>query len=239
MNDRAALVTGASSGIGRAIAQLLVSDGYQLTIVSRTPDKLRGAADELRSFGQVHAVAANVGSDSEVGRTVSEHRERFGRLDVLVNNAGHGILGELETMPAKHVDLQLTVNLRAVIGFYRHCTELLRSAAAECGTALVINVSSVAGKQGQPRLAAYSAAKHGIVGLTEAMNRELGPAGVKSTALCPGYVDTAIADPFKNTVPAEQMIRPSDIAESVRFLTRLSSTCVVPEILFLRPGLVE
>ncbi|MPZ62513.1 MAG: SDR family NAD(P)-dependent oxidoreductase [Propionibacteriales bacterium] len=239
MNRRVALVTGASSGIGLAIAQMLVSDGYQVTVVSRTREKLQRAADELQKLGTVHAIAANVGVDDEVERTVAEHRERFGRLDLLVNNAGQGILGELETMPAKHIDLQLAVNLRSVIGFYQHTMDLLKSAAGEHGSALVVNVSSIAGKQGQPRLAAYSAAKHGIVGLTEAMNRELASTGVKSTVLCPGYVDTTIADPFKDTVSGEQMIRPEDLAESVRFLTRLSPMCVVPEILFLRPGLVE
>jgi NAD(P)-dependent dehydrogenase (short-subunit alcohol dehydrogenase family) len=238
MNDRVALVTGASSGIGFAIAQALVSDGYKLTVVSRTHEKLQRAADDLRRDGTVHAIAANVGVEAEVARTVAEHQERFGRLDVLVNNAGQGILGDLESMPAKHIDLQLAVNLRAVIAFYQHGARLLKAAAAEHGSAQVINVSSAAGKRGQERLAAYSAAKHGVVGLTEAMNREWADTGVKSTALCPGYVDTAIADPFKDSVPVAQMMRPEDIAESVRFLTRLSPMCVVPEIEFLRPGLV-
>lgn len=238
MNDRVALVTGASSGIGLAIARTLIADGYQVTVVSRTNEKLLRAAETLRRDGTVHAIAANVGVDDEVARTVGEHQQRFGRLDVLVNNAGQGILGDLESMSTKHIDLQLAVNLRSVIAFYQHCAPLLRSAAQERGSAQVVNVSSTAGKQGQEHLAVYSAAKHGIVGLTEAMNREWADTGVKSTALCPGYVDTAIADPFKESVPAGEMLRPEDIAESVRFLTRLSPRCVVPEIQFFRPGLV-
>lgn len=238
MNDRVALVTGASSGIGLAIARVLLSDGYQLTVVSRTAEKLEATADDLRGAGTVHAIAANVGVEDEVARTVAEHHERFGRLDVLVNNAGRGILGNLESMASKHIDLQLAVNLRSVISFYQHCAQMLRSAATERGSALVVNVSSSAGKAGQEQLATYSAAKHGIVGFTEAMNREWADTGVKSTALCPGYVDAASADPFKESVPVEKMMRPEDIAESVRFLTRLSPMCVVPEILFLRPGLV-
>jgi NAD(P)-dependent dehydrogenase (short-subunit alcohol dehydrogenase family) len=238
MSDRVALITGASSGIGFAIARALLADGYQLTIVSRTGDKLRSAADELRRDGAVHAIAANVVVDDDVVRTVAEHQERFGRLDLLVNNAGGGILGDLESLSAKHVDLQLAVNLRSIIAFYQHCAPLLKSAANERGSAQVVNVSSTAGKQGQEQLAVYSAAKHGVVGLTEAMNREWAGTGVKSTVLCPGYTDTAVADPFKESVPAEEMLRPEDIAESVRFLTRLSPRCVIPEIQFLRPGLV-
>jgi NAD(P)-dependent dehydrogenase (short-subunit alcohol dehydrogenase family) len=238
MSDRVALVTGASSGIGFAIAEALAADGYLLTVVSRRPEKLQRAADELRRTGEVHAIAANVGAEDEVARTVAEHRERYGRLDVLVNNAGQGILGDLESQPPKHIDLQLAVNLRSVIAFSQHGAQLLKAAARERGSAHVVNVSSTAGIQGQERLAAYSAAKHGVVGLTEAMNREWAGTGVKSTALCPGYVDTAIADPFKESIPAAEMLRPEDIAEGVRFLTRLSPMCVVPEIQFYRKGLV-
>ena len=237
MNDRVALVTGASSGIGLAIARSLLADGYQVTIVSRTAEKLERAAKELRAGGTVHAIAANVVREDEVARTVAEHEQRFGRLDLLVNNAGGGILGDLESLPPKHVDLQLALNLRSVIAFYQHCAQLLRSSAKERGSALVVNVSSAAGKRGQEQLAVYSAAKHGVVGLTEAMNREWAATGIKSTVLCPGYVDTAVAEPFKESVPAEEMLRPEDIAESVRFLTRLSRVCIVPEIQFLRPGL--
>jgi NAD(P)-dependent dehydrogenase (short-subunit alcohol dehydrogenase family) len=82
----------------------------------------------------------------------------------------------------------------------------------------------------------YSATKHGVVGFTEAMNKEIGSEGIKSTALCPAFVDTPMTDFVKEHVPADEMIRPEDIAESVRFLLRVSPACVVPEIMFVRPG---
>ena len=82
----------------------------------------------------------------------------------------------------------------------------------------------------------YSATKHGVVGWTEAMNKELAPQGIKSTALCPAFVDTPMTEFAKQHVPAEEMIRPEDIAEAVRYLLKVSPACIVPEIMFTRPG---
>jgi len=100
----------------------------------------------------------------------------------------------------------------------------------------VVNTASVAGKSGQAWLAVYSATKFGVVGYTQAMNKELAADGVKSTALCPAFVDTAMTDFVKGSVAAEEMIRPEDLAETVRMLLRLSPACVIPEVIFQRPG---
>ena len=232
---RAALVTGASSGIGLAIAAMLAEEGYDLTLTSRTEAKLETAAPSVAALGsEIATVAADVGDPEEVARVVAAHRERFGRLDVLVNNAGLGIVSALGAIQTKHLDLQLAVNLRATILFYREAEAMLRAAGAEHGEALVVNTSSIAGKVGEAELGVYSATKHGVVGFTEAMQRELGPAGIKSCVLCPGFVDTALSDYMKDDVPAETMIRSEDVAETVRTLLRLSSNCVVPEIVMVQ-----
>ncbi len=237
MAERAAIVTGASSGIGLAIARMLGEEGHALTVAARRPDKLEAAADGLRSEGlDVEHVAANVAREEDIRAVVTRHRERFGRLDVLVNNAAVGIgaaVGETET---KKLDMQLDVNLRAIVLFYRECVEMLRSAGAEHRNALVINTASIAGKSGQAWLAVYAATKFGVVGYTQAMNKELGADGIKSCALCPGFVDTAMTDFVKGQVSPEEMIQPRDIAEAVRALLRMSPACVVPEIMFTRPG---
>ena len=113
MADRAALVTGGSSGIGLAIARALGEDGYGVTVAARRPDKLEAAADELRSAGiDVHAVAAQMTEEEDVVRAVDEHRERWGRMDVLVNNAGVGLGGAIEGYPTKKIDMQLDLNLQ-------------------------------------------------------------------------------------------------------------------------------
>jgi short-subunit dehydrogenase len=228
MGAKVALVTGASSGIGFAIAAMLAEEGYDLTAVSRTPEKLERAAARLAEHGtEVHAVPANLAEAEEIERVVAAHRERFGRLDLLVNNAGMGIHGEIGGYATKHIDMQLALNLRSVMLFYRDALDLLRAAGAEHRNAMVINVSSIVGKRGVAGLSIYSAAKHGVVGFTEAMNEELSGEGIKSCDL---------ADYAQNPVPAEEMIRTVDVAESVRSLLRLSPTCVIPEILMTRPG---
>jgi NAD(P)-dependent dehydrogenase (short-subunit alcohol dehydrogenase family) len=237
MPERAAIVTGASSGIGLAIARVLGEEGFGVTMAARRADKLEAAVSGLAADGlDVHAVAANVADEGAIQGVVAAHRERYGRLDVLVNNAGVGVgstVGEIQT---KHLDMQLSINLRSIVLFYRECLPLLQAAAAEHSNALVVNTSSISGKFGQGWLSIYSATKHGVVGWTEAMNKELGPHGIKSTALCPAFVDTPMTEFAKQHVPAEQMIRPEDIAEAVRYLLKTSPACIVPEIMFIRPG---
>jgi NAD(P)-dependent dehydrogenase (short-subunit alcohol dehydrogenase family) len=237
MPDRAAIVTGASRGIGRAIAEALAEDGYGLTLTARKPDTLDQAAEDFRGNGfEVEHVAANMADEAAIRSVVERHRERFGRLDVLVNNAGVGIGAGLAEQQTKYVDMQIGVNLRAIILFYRECVEMLRAAGTEHRNALVVNLSSIAGKSPQPWLSVYSATKAGVVAYTRAMNMELGSDGVKSVAFCPGFVDTDMTDYIKGSVDASEMVRPEDIAEAVRFVLRLSPSCIVPEIVFERPG---
>jgi len=132
--------------------------------------------------------------------------------------------------------MQLDVNLRSMVLFYRECTDMLRAAGSEHRNALVVNTASIAGKSGQAWLSVYAATKFAVVGFTQAMNKELGGEGIKSCALCPGFVNTAMTDFVKESVAAEEMIQPEDIAETVRCLLRLSPACVVPEIIYQRPG---
>ncbi len=156
-------------------------------------------------------------------------------MDVLVNNAGIGIGGPIAEAETKKLDLQLDVNLRAVYLMTRECIPLLKEAGAEHRKALIVNTASMAGKIGQGWLAAYSATKFGVVGLSQAMHRELAQDGIQVTAICPGFVATAMTD-WVQDVPKEAMIQPEDIAEAVRYLLRTSPACVVPEIQFIRPG---
>ena len=236
MPHRAAVVTGASRGIGLALAETLAAEGYGLTISARKPDTLEVVAERLRESGcEVESVAANLAEADAIADVVARHRERFGRLDVLVNSAGVGIGATATDHQVKHVDLQIGVNLRAIILFYREAIELLRAAGSEHGNALVVNLASLAGKSPQPWLSVYSATKAAVVAYTNAMNKELNADGVKSVAFCPGFVDTDMSEFVKESIPAEEMLKTSDMAEALRFLLRVSRTCVVPEIVFQRP----
>jgi NAD(P)-dependent dehydrogenase (short-subunit alcohol dehydrogenase family) len=237
MADRAALVTGASSGIGLAIAHMLGEEGYALTVAARRPEKLEGAADELRAKGyDVEHVAGNLGDEDVIKSVVAAHRERYGRLDVLVNNAGVGIGAPVADIQTKFLDMQINTNFRSIPLFYRECIDMLRAAGAEHRNALVVNTSSISGKFGQAWLSVYSATKFAVVGWTQAMYKELASEGIKSTALCPAFVDTPMTDFVKGQVEAQDMITPQDIAESVRLLLKVSPACIIPEIQFIRPS---
>ena len=237
MADRAALVTGGSSGIGLAIARALGQDGYSLTVSARRPEKLEEAVDGLRGDGlEVESVPANMAKEEEILALIERHRDRWGRMDVLINNAGVGIGGEIAEQQTKHLDMQLGVNLRAVYLTLREAIPMLKEAGAEHGKALVVNMASIAGKFGQPWLAAYSATKAAVVGLSQAAHGELSNDGVQVSAFAPAFVDTPMTDWTAGQVPKDEMIRPEDIAEAVRFLLRTSPACIVPEIQFVRPG---
>jgi NAD(P)-dependent dehydrogenase (short-subunit alcohol dehydrogenase family) len=237
MQGRAALVTGGSSGIGLAIARALGEDGYGITLSARRPDKLEEAARGLADAGiDVQAVPANMSKEEDIQALTAAHREHFGRLDVLVNNAGIGIGAPIEQAETKKLDIQFDVNLRGVYLMLREAIPMLKEAGAEHGKALVVNTASIAGKYGQPWLSAYSATKHAVVGLSQAAHGELSESGVQVTAFCPGFVETPMTDWVKEQVPPDKMIRPEDIAEAVRFLLRTSPQCFVPEVQFIRAG---
>ena len=237
MASRAALITGGSSGIGLAIARALGQDDYAVTISARRPDKLEAAAKELREEGiDVEAMPANMADEDGIKQVVAAHRDRYGRLDVLINNAGIGIGGAVAEAETKKLDLQLDVNLRAVYLLAREAIPMLKEAGAEHGKALVVNTASIAGKYPAAWLSAYSATKAAVVALSVSAQAELADTGIQVTAFCPAFVDTPMTEWVQGQVSPDDMIKPEDISEAVRFLLRTSRSCMVPEIQFLRPA---
>jgi NAD(P)-dependent dehydrogenase (short-subunit alcohol dehydrogenase family) len=219
------LITGGSSGIGLAIAQALKEDGFELTLAARTREKVEAAAQELGAF----AVAADVADQADCARIVAEHRERYSRLDVLVNSAGVGIAGNVDELATKQIDLQLNVNLRGLVLVTAAALPLLREARG-----LVVNLASIAGTMGTPFLPIYGAAKAAVIQFTNTLNRGEQEHGVRATAISPGFVDTPMTD--WNPIPKEEMIRPEDCAEIVRLLLRLSPYARIPHVVVERVG---
>jgi NAD(P)-dependent dehydrogenase (short-subunit alcohol dehydrogenase family) len=222
---RSALVTGGSSGIGLAIARTLKEEGFDLTLVSRRPERIEAAAAELGAA----PIAANVADEAECARIVAEHRDRHGRLDVLVNSAGIGIGGAVEDLPVKHLDLQLGVNLRGLFLVTQAAIPLLRESRG-----WIVNMASIAGTVPTPGLATYGATKAAVIALTRSLNAELDADGVRAIALCPGFVDTPMAQ--WSGIEPDEMIRPEDCAEVVRMCLRLSPNVRIPQVVLERAG---
>src|ERR1700728_2609477 len=174
MPERSAIVTGGTRGIGRAIADALAQDGYSLTITGRRPDGVERAVAELQGAGgDVHGVALNHTDPEAPAEVVKRHSERFGRLDVLVNNAGVGIGAAADEHQTKFVSMMLDLNVRAIVLFYREAIPLLEASAEGRGQSRVITVSSISGKSAERWLSVYSATKAAVVAYTEAMSKEL------------------------------------------------------------------
>jgi NAD(P)-dependent dehydrogenase (short-subunit alcohol dehydrogenase family) len=222
---KAAVVTGGSSGIGFAIARMLHEEGYDLTLAARKRERLETAAAEL----DAHAVTADVALEEDCERIVSEHERRFRRLDVLVNSAGVGVGARIEDLQTKHWDLQLDVNLRGAFLVTRSALPLLKQSRG-----IVVNISSIAGTVPAPGLAAYGAAKAGLISLTRSLNAEHADDGVRATAICPGFVDTPMA--AWTGMASEEMIQPDDCAEVVRMVLRLSPPARIPQVVIERLG---
>lgn len=224
---KSALVTGGSSGIGLAIARVLREEGFELTLAARTPEKVEAAAAGLGA----HAVVANLSDEEAAVRAVAEHAERFGGLDVLVNSAGLGIGGTVESLVTKHVDLQLGVNLRGLLLVTREAIPHLKRTRG-----WVVNLASIAGTEPTPGLTVYGATKAAVIALTRSLNAELDGDGVRAIAICPGFVDTPMAQ-WSGIDPGE-MIRPEDCAEVVRMCLRLSPAARIPQVVLERVGSV-
>jgi NAD(P)-dependent dehydrogenase (short-subunit alcohol dehydrogenase family) len=220
-----ALVTGGSSGIGLAIARMLRGEGYELTLAARTVERLEAAAAELDAA----SVAVDVRDEDACVALVEAHLERHGGLDVLVNCAGVGIAGRIGDMATKQFDLQQAVNLRGAFLVTREALPALREARG-----YVVNLASIAGTIPTPGLASYGAAKAALIALTRSLDREEAASGVRVTALCPGFVDTPMAE--WTGIAADEMIQPDDCAELVRALLRLSPSARVPVVVIERAG---
>jgi short-subunit dehydrogenase len=237
--QRAALITGGSSGIGFAIAKALGDAGYSVTISGRRADKLHAAAEDLRSGGiEVNDFPAPADDEDALIALVNAHKEKYGRTDVLVNSAGVGIGGALEGYPTKYIDMQLAVNIRAMLIVTRETMPMLKAAAAENELAHVFNLASIAGRYGQPWLSLYAATKAAVANWTNGMHKEFQNEGIRFTALSPAFVETPMTEfaQSEGGVPGEKMIRPEDLSSAVMWLLSLSPNARIPEIVFERVG---
>lgn len=209
-----ALITGASSGIGAAIARALLGEGADLVLVARRADRLEALAAQAREQGRRCAVVAGDVREEETARRAVEAARGLGRLDLLVNNAGIAIYKPLAETTADEYDAMMDTNMRSTFLFTRHAVPVLLAQGA--GT--IINVASMAGVMGFAGESVYCATKFAQVGFTQALDRELRPRGIKVGAVCPGGVKTELALGTGRTpegVAASGMLEADDVARAV------------------------
>ena len=248
LNGRAALVTGASLGIGHAIAAELLSRGASVTITARKPDQLAAAAEELVAnaaggdASRVLAVPGNAGSDESRADAVAKTVEAFGSLDILVNNAGiNPVYGDLMEADLNGVRKIFDVNVVAALGFVQ---EAYKAWMKEHGGA-VVNVASVAGLRSTGVIAAYGASKAALIRLTEELAWQLGPS-IRVNAVAPAVVKTKFAtalyaedeEKVSATYPMKRLGEPADVAAVVGFLVSDAASWITGETVRVDGGVL-
>ena len=231
LSDQHALVTGAGQGIGAAIARQLLASGARVTVLGRRAEPLQTMSDEHP--GRCQIVLADVANESEVKAAFSQAIKAQGAINILVNNAGQASSTPFMKMDAAHWQQMLAVNLTGTM----LCMQQVLPGMAAAGWGRIVNVASTAGLVGYAYVAAYVAAKHGVVGLTRALALEYAQKGITVNAVCPGYTETdmvrtsiervvektgrsadeALAE-FVKSNPQGRLVQPQEVADAVLWL---------------------
>jgi 3-oxoacyl-[acyl-carrier protein] reductase len=227
LDGQVAIVTGASRGIGRAIALTLARNGVRVSLAARTEIQLEALQSEIAGFGgEATVFPTDISSEADVVALVRGSVERFGRLDIVVNNAGLGIFGPLETTTIEQWDLLMAVNARGAFLLCREAIPYLRQQKLS----FIINISSVVGHKGYVNQSAYGASKHALMGMTKALAREVQQDGIRVHAICPGGVDTDLVHDARPDLDPAVLMQPQEIAEIVLFLVTRRGNALIDQV---------
>jgi NAD(P)-dependent dehydrogenase (short-subunit alcohol dehydrogenase family) len=233
LQDQTVLITGGSSGIGLAIASMLLAEGMAVAIAARDKQKLASAMQFLeKKGGKLIAVATDVSKADQVADFVNQAVDAFGRIDLLVNNAGIAKFNPIEALSEEDWDETQNINLKGAF----LCTKAVLPVMKRQRSGYIVNIASIAGKSDFSGASAYCASKFGMIGLTESLLEEAIQHQIRATAICPGYVATPMVKGVP--VPQEEMIPPEDIGKLIVGLLHLSPLTIIKEIVVNRKGSV-
>ncbi len=231
LDGKAAVVTGGTKGIGYAIAEALARNGAKVFICARSRDEIEAAVERLSALGEVAGKLCNVRVEDEVKGVLESCEKRFGSVDILVNNAGVGINGKtVEELTSDEWRQTLDTNLSGVFYACHHAIPMMKR--REGG--YIINISSLAGQNPHPRMAAYNASKFGLNGFSEALMQEVRRDNIRVSYICPGSVNTEFGGDTLSDDKAWQL-QPSDIAQVVIDLLKMDSRAL-PSKVEIRPS---
>ncbi|MBS0153649.1 MAG: SDR family oxidoreductase [Nitrospira sp.] len=233
LRDKIAIITGSSSGIGKAIALRFALEGAMVIVAARRTILCQETVQQIReNGGEAIAIQTDVADERQVERLIGESVSRYGRIDILVNNAGIGGGGRIAEMSTKTFDEVMNINLR---GTFLCCRAGFRQMKRQ-GGGVILNMSSVAGLQAWGGTGIYSASKHGIMALTKSLADEGRPYGIKVSAICPGAVADELVDAPYSEIERSEKIDPFDVAEAAVYLSTLGKYTVVHHIVIDRLG---
>ncbi|TYQ23614.1 SDR family oxidoreductase [Pseudanabaena sp. UWO311] len=225
-----AIVTGASSGIGKEVALRLLESGAQVSLVSRNPDRI---LHELPAGSNAKGYAIDLGDISQVSARIQTIVADMGGVDILINNAGMAYIGELIDMPLTEWQKLFDLNLTSIFQCLQATLPTMRSQKS----GKVINVASIAAKQGFPNWGAYCASKFALLGLTQAIMLEEQPHGIKVMSICPGSVDTPLWDTLGDKVPPSfnraAMLSPATVADAIMTLVNLPADAMINDFVIM------
>jgi NAD(P)-dependent dehydrogenase (short-subunit alcohol dehydrogenase family) len=230
LQDKVAIVTGGTKGIGRAIAESLLKNGAKVFICARNRDELKSAVAEMSELGEVEGELCDARSFEQVKAMIDECERKFGGVDVLVNNAGIGIFKSVEELAPEEFQAVLETNLFGVFYACHAAIPLMK----QRGGGYIINVSSLAGTNAHPKMSAYNASKFGLNGFSEALMQEVRQDNIKVSYIMPGSVNTEFGGEEVSPDKAWQL-QPADIAQVVLDLLQMNERAL-PSRVELRPS---